>query len=71
MFIFVPIPHLCLPLFSAQAFQTMFQLMTPKQMYENFKDYYYVSDINWNLDKAAAILEAWQRKYVEVKWTET
>lgn len=51
---------------SAQAFQTMFQLMTPKQMYENFKDYYYVSDINWNLDKAAAILEAWQRKYVEV-----
>ncbi|XP_048383214.1 protein patched homolog 1 isoform X1 [Stegostoma tigrinum] len=53
-------------LYSAQAFQTMFQLMTPKQMYEHFKDYYYVSDINWNLDKAAAILEAWQRKYVEV-----
>uniref|UniRef100_A0A4W3IFK5 Patched 1 n=1 Tax=Callorhinchus milii TaxID=7868 RepID=A0A4W3IFK5_CALMI len=51
---------------SAQALQTMFQLMTPKQMYEHFKDYYYVSDINWNLDKAAAILEAWQRKYVEV-----
>ncbi|XP_060694432.1 protein patched homolog 1 isoform X3 [Hemiscyllium ocellatum] len=51
---------------SAQAFQTMFQLMTPKQMYEHFKDYYYVSDINWNPDKAAAILEAWQRKYVEV-----
>ncbi|GCB64590.1 protein patched homolog 1 isoform X1 [Scyliorhinus torazame] len=53
-------------LHSAQAFQTMFQLMTPKQMYEHFKDYYDVSDINWNPDKAAAILEAWQRKYVEV-----
>uniref|UniRef100_UPI00398F6AC7 protein patched homolog 1 n=1 Tax=Pristiophorus japonicus TaxID=55135 RepID=UPI00398F6AC7 len=53
-------------LHSAQAFQTMFQLMTPKQMYEHFKDYYYVSDINWNPDKAAAILEAWQRKYVEI-----
>eukprot|EP00061_Rhincodon_typus_P012071 g37546.t1 len=46
----------------------MFQLMTPKQMYEHFKDYYYVSDINWNLDKAAAILEAWQRKYVELAY---
>lgn len=54
---------------SAQALQTMFQLMTPKQMYEHFKGYDYVSHINWNEDKAAAILEAWQRMYVEVKWT--
>lgn len=52
---------------SAQALQTMFQLMTPKQMYEHFKGYEYVSHINWNEDKAAAILEAWQRMYVEVK----
>ncbi|XP_073201060.1 protein patched homolog 1 isoform X3 [Lepidochelys kempii] len=53
-------------LVSAQALQTMFQLMTPKQMYEHFKGYEYVSHINWNEDKAAAILEAWQRMYVEV-----
>ncbi|XP_075787937.1 protein patched homolog 1 isoform X2 [Pelodiscus sinensis] len=53
-------------LISAQALQTMFQLMTPKQMYEHFKGYDYVSHINWNEDKAAAILEAWQRMYVEV-----
>ncbi|XP_010189861.1 PREDICTED: protein patched homolog 1-like, partial [Mesitornis unicolor] len=52
-------------LVSAQALQTMFQLMTPKQMYEHFKGYEYVSHINWNEDKAAAILEAWQRMYVE------
>lgn len=51
---------------SAQALQTMFQLMTPKQMYEHFKGYEDVSHINWNEDKAAAILEAWQRTYVEV-----
>ena len=44
----------------------MFQLMTPKQMYEHFKGYEYVSHINWNEDKAAAILEAWQRTYMEV-----
>lgn len=44
----------------------MFQLMTPKQMYEHFRGYDYVSHINWNEDRAAAILEAWQRTYVEV-----
>ncbi|XP_069481804.1 protein patched homolog 1 isoform X2 [Ambystoma mexicanum] len=53
-------------LLSAQALQTMFQLMTPKQMYEHFKGYEDVVNINWNEDKAAAILEAWQRMYVEV-----
>ncbi|KAK2841047.1 hypothetical protein Q7C36_012626 [Tachysurus vachellii] len=53
-------------LLSAQALQTMFQLMTPKQMYEHFKGYDEVSHLNWNEEKAAAILEAWQRKYSEV-----
>ncbi|KAJ8380776.1 hypothetical protein SKAU_G00015540 [Synaphobranchus kaupii] len=52
-------------LLSAQALQTMFQLMTPKQMYEHWKGYSDVSLINWNQDKAAAILEAWQRRYSE------
>ena len=52
---------------SAQALQTMFQLMTPKQMFEHFRGYKEVSHINWNEEKAAAILEAWQRKYAEVR----
>lgn len=51
---------------SAQALQTMFQLMTPKQMFEHFRGYEEVSHINWNEEKAAAILEAWQRRYAEV-----
>uniref|UniRef100_A0AAY4A8C8 SSD domain-containing protein n=1 Tax=Denticeps clupeoides TaxID=299321 RepID=A0AAY4A8C8_9TELE len=51
-------------LLSAQALQTMFQLMTPKQMYEHMKNYD-VESLNWNEDKAAAILEAWQRRYSE------
>uniref|UniRef100_A0A673MBF5 Protein patched homolog 1-like n=1 Tax=Sinocyclocheilus rhinocerous TaxID=307959 RepID=A0A673MBF5_9TELE len=53
-------------LLSAQALQTMFQLMTPKQMYEHLKGYEEVSHINWNEDIAAAILEAWHRRYSEV-----
>uniref|UniRef100_A0A671TMG3 Patched 1 n=1 Tax=Sparus aurata TaxID=8175 RepID=A0A671TMG3_SPAAU len=55
------------PLLSAQALQTMFQLMTPKQMFEHFRAYHEVSQINWNEEKAAAILEAWQRRYAEVR----
>lgn len=41
--------------------------MTPKQMFEHFRGYDEVSHINWNEEKAAAILEAWQRRYSEVR----
>uniref|UniRef100_A0A673G0B1 Protein patched homolog 1 n=1 Tax=Sinocyclocheilus rhinocerous TaxID=307959 RepID=A0A673G0B1_9TELE len=51
---------------SAEALQTMFLLMSPKQLYEHFKDDYEIHDINWNEDKATAILESWQRKFVEI-----
>ncbi|KAK5600046.1 Protein patched 1 [Crenichthys baileyi] len=53
-------------LLSAEALQTMFLLMSPKQLYEHFKDDYEIHDINWNEEKANAILESWQRKFVEV-----
>uniref|UniRef100_A0A3Q2XT47 Patched 2 n=1 Tax=Hippocampus comes TaxID=109280 RepID=A0A3Q2XT47_HIPCM len=52
-------------LMSAEALQTMFLLMSPKQLYEHFKDDYEIHDINWNEEKATAILESWQRKFVE------
>lgn len=41
--------------------------MSPKQLYEHFKDDYEIHDINWNEEKATAILESWQRKFVEVR----
>lgn len=53
-------------LLSAEALQTMFLLMSPKQLFEHFKDDYEIHDINWNEEKATAILESWQRKFVEV-----
>ncbi|KAG7456958.1 hypothetical protein MATL_G00241440 [Megalops atlanticus] len=53
-------------LLSAEALQTMYLLMSPKQLYEHFKDDYEIHDINWNQEKATAILESWQRKFVEV-----
>ncbi|XP_048395423.2 protein patched homolog 1 [Stegostoma tigrinum] len=53
-------------LLSAEALQTMYLLMSPKQLHEHFKDDYEIHDINWNQEKATAILESWQRKFVEV-----
>jgi len=41
--------------------------MSPKQLYEHFKDDYEIHDINWNEDKATAILESWHRKFVKVR----
>uniref|UniRef100_A0A8B9NC45 Patched 2 n=1 Tax=Accipiter nisus TaxID=211598 RepID=A0A8B9NC45_9AVES len=51
---------------SAEALQTMFLLMSPRQLFEHFKDDYEIHDISWSEEKAGAILEAWQRKFVEL-----
>ncbi|XP_029473971.1 protein patched homolog 2 [Rhinatrema bivittatum] len=51
---------------SAEALQTMFLLMSPRQLYEHFRGDYEIHDINWSEEKAAAILEAWQRQFVEI-----
>ncbi|XP_010183511.1 PREDICTED: LOW QUALITY PROTEIN: protein patched homolog 2, partial [Mesitornis unicolor] len=53
-------------LLRAEALQTMFLLMSPRQLFEHFKDDYEIHDISWSEEKAGAILEAWQRKFVEV-----
>lgn len=41
--------------------------MSPKQLYEHFKDNYEINNINWNEEKAKAILETWQREFIEVR----
>ncbi|CAB1317525.1 unnamed protein product [Coregonus sp. 'balchen'] len=51
---------------SAEALQTMFLLMSPKQLYEHFKDDYEIHDINWNEDKATAILDIPQNSTSEI-----
>uniref|UniRef100_A0A8C4PWY8 Patched 2 n=2 Tax=Eptatretus burgeri TaxID=7764 RepID=A0A8C4PWY8_EPTBU len=51
---------------SAEALQTMFVLMDSKQLHETYKDNYDIRDIGWSEEKASAILDAWQRKFVRV-----
>lgn len=42
--------------------------MSPKQLYEHFKDNYEIHNINWNEEKAKAIIESWQREFTEVQY---
>ncbi|KAM6455327.1 protein patched homolog 2 isoform 2-T2 [Liasis olivaceus] len=50
----------------AEALQSMFLLMSPRQLYEHYRDDYEIHDISWSEEKAAAVLEAWQREFVEL-----
>lgn len=51
---------------SARALQTVVQLMGEREMYEYWADHYKVHQIGWNQEKAAAVLDAWQRKFAAV-----
>lgn len=42
--------------------------MSPKQLYEHFKDNYEIHNINWNEEKAKAIIESWQREFTAVRY---
>ncbi|CAM9779550.1 unnamed protein product [Lampetra fluviatilis] len=53
-------------LLTAQALQTVFHLMSADQLFRTFKGDYEMHDVNWNREKAAAVLDAWQRKFVQV-----
>ncbi|KAH8299373.1 hypothetical protein KR044_000728 [Drosophila immigrans] len=47
----------------AKALQTVVQLMTEKEMYDQWLDNYKVHHIDWSQQKAAEVLNAWQRNF--------
>ncbi|KAI1290439.1 Protein patched [Halotydeus destructor] len=47
----------------AKALQSSVQLMADSEMFEYWKDHYKVHNIDWSLDKARQIMEAWLRKF--------
>lgn len=51
---------------SARALQTVVQLMGEREMYEYWSDHYKVHHVGWSQEKAAAVLDAWQRKFAAV-----
>nr|BBF90244.1 patched protein [Eptatretus burgeri] len=51
---------------SARALQTIFQLMSAEHLFQTYRNHDDIYDINWNREKAAAVLRAWQREFVQV-----
>jgi patched 1 protein len=47
----------------ANAFQSVIQLMGEQAMFDYWAKDYKVHNIDWSLEKARAVLEAWQRKF--------
>uniref|UniRef100_A0A8C4L1B0 Patched 2 n=1 Tax=Equus asinus asinus TaxID=83772 RepID=A0A8C4L1B0_EQUAS len=53
-------------LLRAEALQSTFLLMSPRQLYEHFRGDYQTHDIGWSEEQAGTVLQAWQRRFVQV-----
>lgn len=40
--------------------------MSPRQLYEHFRGDYQTHDIGWSEEQAGTVLQAWQRRFVQV-----
>lgn len=47
----------------AKAIQSIVQLMGEQDMYEYWQDTYKVHNMDWSVEKAKMVLEAWQRRF--------
>ncbi|XP_036302255.1 protein patched homolog 2 isoform X10 [Pipistrellus kuhlii] len=54
------------PLPRAEALQSTFLLMSPRQLYEHFRGDYQTHDIGWSEEQAGTVLQAWQRRFVQL-----
>ncbi|XP_030679629.1 protein patched homolog 2 isoform X2 [Nomascus leucogenys] len=53
-------------LLRAEALQSTFLLMSPRQLYEHFRGDYQTHDIGWSEEQASTVLQAWQRHFVQL-----
>ncbi|XP_045753791.1 protein patched homolog 2 isoform X3 [Mirounga angustirostris] len=53
-------------LLRAEALQSTFLLMSPRQLYEHFRGDYQTHDIGWSEERAGTVLQAWQRRFVQL-----
>jgi patched 1 len=49
----------------ARALQTVIQLMGARDMFEFWQNTYKVHHIEWNHNKAASVISAWQKRFTE------
>ena len=58
----------CFSLFySAKALQTILVLSGPQDLHKRWADKSQDLTVDWNIDSARKVLEAWQRSFTEVK----
>ncbi|XP_045836149.1 protein patched homolog 2 isoform X2 [Meles meles] len=55
-------------LLRAEALQSTFLLMSPRQLYEHFRGDYQTHDIGWSEEQAGTVLQAWQRRFVQLAY---
>nr|XP_055203275.1 protein patched homolog 2 isoform X2 [Gorilla gorilla gorilla] len=55
-------------LLRAEALQSTFLLMSPRQLYEHFRGDYQTHDIGWSEEQASTVLQAWQRRFVQLAY---
>ncbi|XP_057639788.1 protein patched homolog 2 isoform X1 [Chionomys nivalis] len=53
-------------LLRAEALQSTFLLMSPRQLYEHFRGDYQTHDIGWSEEQANTVLQTWQRRFVQL-----
>ena len=54
--------------FSAKALQTILVLAGPQDLYKRWADKSQDLNVEWNMDAAKEVLEAWQRSFTKVKF---
>ncbi|CAH6790728.1 Ptch2 [Phodopus roborovskii] len=55
-------------LLRAEALQSTFLLMSPRQLYEHFRGDYQTHDIGWSEEQASTVLQSWQRRFVQLAY---
>ncbi|XP_048671443.1 protein patched homolog 2 isoform X2 [Marmota marmota marmota] len=53
-------------LLRAEALQSTFLLMSPRQLFEHFRGDYQTHDIGWSEEQASTVLQTWQRRFVQL-----
>jgi len=58
---------MCLCVYRAEALQSLLQLLGEKDLFDYHRDTYKVHGVDWTVDKARQVLDAWRRKFTQVR----
>jgi len=59
----------CVSVYRAEAVQSLLQLLGEKDLFDYHRDTFKVHGVDWSVDKARQVLDAWRRKFTQVRFT--